>query len=101
MGLALGAVAVAAPGSASLAVIGWTALGLAGLAAEQEGGRPGGRIAALGLALLAFPRLFGGALWARPSGAGAFSDPGGVGLFGLPPGPGPARGPRGGERSGP
>jgi len=83
MGLALGAVAVAAPGSASLAVIGWTALGLAGLAAEQEGGRPGGRIAALGLALLAFPWLFGVALWSRPSDAATFSDPWALALYGY------------------
>src|SRR3989475_1153660 len=69
MGFALGALAVAMQGSPPTVVIGWTALALAGLAAEQHGGRPGGRVAALGLALLAFPCLFRGAPWARTSGA--------------------------------
>jgi len=62
MGFALAAWAVAVEGSAPMVVVGWTALALAGVAAEQLGGRPGGRIAALGLALLAFPCLFGVAL---------------------------------------
>src|SRR5207249_4485231 len=75
MGFALGAWAVAAQGSPPTVVVGWTALALAGLAAEQLGGRPGGRIAALGLALLAFPCLFGLALWNRPSAAATFTDP--------------------------
>ena len=75
MGFALGALAVAMQGSPPTVVIGWTALGLAGLTAEQHGGRPGGRIAALGLALLAFPGLFGFALWDRPSDAATFTDP--------------------------
>jgi len=60
MGFALAAWAVAAQGSPPTVVVGWTALALAGLAAEQLGGRPGGRLAALGLALLAFPCRFGG-----------------------------------------
>jgi len=75
MGFALGGWAVAVEGSAPMVVVGWTALALAGLAAEQLGGRPGGRIAALGLALLAFPCLFGFALWNRPSAAATFTDP--------------------------
>ena len=83
MGFALGGLAVAVQGSAPTVVIGWTALGLAGLAAEQRGGRPGGRIAALGLALLAFPNLFGVALWSRPSDAATFTDPWALALYGY------------------
>src|SRR6267378_2918025 len=65
MGFALGAWAMAVDWSAPMVVVGWTALALAALASEQLGGRSGGRIAALGLALLAFPCLFGFALWDR------------------------------------
>ena len=83
MGFALGGLAVAVQGSAPTVVLGWTALALAGLAAEQQGGRPGGRIAALGLALLAFPNLFGVALWSRPSDAAAFADPWALALYGY------------------
>jgi len=83
MGFALGALAVAMQGSPPTVVIGWTALALAGLAAEQHGGRPGGRIAALGLALLAFPCLFGVALWSRPSDAAPFIDPWALALYGY------------------
>src|SRR6266550_3682464 len=45
MGFALGGWAVAVAASPSTVVVGWTALALAGLAAEQLGGRPGGRLA--------------------------------------------------------
>jgi len=83
MGFALGGLAVAVQGSAPTVVLGWTALALVGLAAEQQGGRPGGRIAALGLALLAFPNLFGVALWSRPSDAAAFADPWALALYGY------------------
>src|SRR5439155_7517081 len=83
MGFALGGLAVAVQGSAPTVVIGWTALGLAGLAAEQRGGRPGGRIAALGLVLLAFPCLFGVALWYRPPDAATFTDPWALALYGY------------------
>jgi len=83
MGVALGGLAVAVQGSAPTVVIGWTALGLAGLAAEQLGSRPGGRIVALGLSLLAFPCLFGVALWSRPSGAAPFTDAWAVALYGY------------------
>src|SRR5439155_16562633 len=82
-GFALGGLAVAVQGSAPTVVIVWTALGLAGLAAEQRGGRPGGRIAALGLALLAVPCLFGVALWSRPSDAATFTDPWALSLYGY------------------
>jgi uncharacterized membrane protein len=81
MGFALGGLAVAVQGSPPTVVVGWTALVLAGLAAEQQGGRPGGRVAALGLALLAFPWLFGVALWSRPAGAAAFTDSWAVALY--------------------
>jgi hypothetical protein len=83
MGFALGGLAAAVQGSAPAVVIAWTALALAGLAAEQQGGRPGGRTAALGLALLAFPCLFGVALWSRPSGAAAFTDGWALALYGY------------------
>ena len=66
-----------------MVVVGWTALALAALACEELGGRPGGRIAALGLALLAFPCLFGFALWDRPSVAAAFTDPWALALYGY------------------
>jgi len=81
MGFALGGLAVAVDGSPPTVVVGWTALALAGLAAEQQGGRPGGRTAALGLALLAFPCLFGFALWDRPSDAATFTDPWALALY--------------------
>jgi len=81
MGFALGGWAVAVQGSAPMVVVGWTALALAALAAEQRGGRPGGRIAALALALLAFPCLFGVALWSRQSGAATFTDPWALALY--------------------
>ena len=83
MGFALGGWAVAVAASPPTIVVGWTALALAGLAAEQLGGRPGGRLAALGLALLAFPCLFGVALWSRPSGAATFTDPWALALYGY------------------
>jgi hypothetical protein len=83
MGFALGGLAAAVQGNPPTVVIGWTALTLAGLAAEQQGGRPGGRIAALALALLAFPCLFGVALWSRQSGAATFTDPWALALYGY------------------
>jgi len=83
MGFALGAWGMAVDWSAPMVVVGWTALALAALASEQLGGRPGGRIAALGLALLAFPRLFGFALWDRPSDAATFTDPWALALYGY------------------
>jgi hypothetical protein len=62
-------------------VAGWTALALAAFAVEQRGGRPGGRLAALGLAVVTFPWLFGVALWSRPSGAPAFTDSWALALY--------------------
>ena len=81
MGFALGAWAMAVDWSAPMVVVGWTALALAALASERLGGRSGGRIAALGLALLAFPYLFGFALWDRPSDAASFADPWALALY--------------------
>ena len=83
MGFALGALAVVVEGSPPVVVVGWTALALAALAAEQLGDRPGGRIAALGLALMAFLCLFGFALWNRPSDAATFTDPWALALYGY------------------
>lgn len=79
MGFALAALALgvqlAVQADAAVVVAGWTALALVALAVEQRGGRPGGRLAALGLVVLAFPWLFGVALWSRPSGAPASGAP--------------------------
>jgi len=83
MGLSLGGLAVAVQANAPTVVIVWTALALAGLAGEQLGSRPGGRIAALGLALLALPCLFGVALWSRPSDGATFTDPWALALYGY------------------
>ena len=83
MGFALGALAVVVEWSPPMVVVGWTALALAALAAEQLAGRPGGRIAALGLALMAFLCLFGFALWDRPSEAATFTDPWALALYGY------------------
>jgi Predicted membrane protein (DUF2339) len=69
--------------SPPMVVVGWTGLALAALAAEQLAGRPGGRIAALGLALMAFLCLFGFALWDRPSEAATFTDPWALALYGY------------------
>ncbi|HEV2751414.1 MAG TPA: DUF2339 domain-containing protein [Gemmatimonadales bacterium] len=74
MGFALAAFALAVQADASAVVAGWTALALAALVAEQRGGRPGGRLAALGLAVVTFPWLFGVALWSRAPAAAAFTD---------------------------
>lgn len=81
MGFALGAVALAVQADAPAVVAGWTALALAAFAVEQRGGRPGGRLAALGLAVVTFPWLFGVALWSRPSGAPAFTDSWALALY--------------------
>src|SRR2546422_9755560 len=86
MGFALGGLAVAVDGSPPTVVVGWTALALAGLAAEQQGGRPGGRAGALGVGPLAFPRPVWFALWGRPSGAAPFPHPLGFGVYALRPG---------------
>ena len=81
MGFALAAWALAVQEDASAVAAGWTALTLAALVVEQRGGRPGGRWAALGLAVVTFPWLFGVALWSRPSGAPAFTDAWALALY--------------------
>ena len=81
MGFALAAFALAAQWSAPAAAAGWTALALAALGAQRLGRRPGGRMAALGLALVAFPWLFGVALSSRPARAPAFIDPWALALY--------------------
>jgi len=81
MGFGLAAFALAVQGSPAAVVVLWTALLLAALAAERLGTRVGGRIAALGLAAIAFPWLFGVALWSRSPGAAAFSDPWALALY--------------------
>jgi len=81
LGFALVALALALQWSAPAVAVAWTALALAALAAEQVGRRPGGRTAALGLALVAFPWLFGVALWSRPGESPAFIDPWALALY--------------------
>jgi uncharacterized membrane protein len=74
LGFALAAFAMAAQWSPAAVAAGWTGLALAALATELQGGRPGGRMAALGLALATFPWLFAVALLGRPLAAPAFTD---------------------------
>src|SRR5690242_2647133 len=81
MGFALAAFALAVQADASAVVAGWTAFALAALVVERQGGRPGGRWAALGLAVVTFPGLFGVALWSRAAAAPAFSDGWALGLY--------------------
>ncbi len=81
LGFALAAFAMAAQWSPPAVAAGWTALALAALAAEQLGHHPGGRTAALGLALVAFLWLFGVALVSRPLGAPAFTDTWALALY--------------------
>jgi hypothetical protein len=83
LGIALGALAVAQQWPPATVVLGWTALCLLALVAERDAARPGGRLAALGLAVLAFAGLFGFALWARPSDATTFTDPWALALYGY------------------
>jgi len=64
-GFLLVALAVAFAWPASSVAIGWTVLALTALAAEREGGRPGGRYAAVTLATAAWVCLFSMALFYR------------------------------------
>ncbi|HEU5262679.1 MAG TPA: DUF2339 domain-containing protein [Gemmatimonadales bacterium] len=73
MGFALGAVAMALEWQATTVVLGCTALAGAALAAERLANRPGGRAAAVGLALTAALFLCA-ALWSREPHAPVFSD---------------------------
>jgi Predicted membrane protein (DUF2339) len=81
MGFALAAVATAAAWNGVPVAISWTLLALLALAAERQAGRPGGRHAATSLATMAGLCLFTAALFARPSGAPAFSDPWALALY--------------------
>ena len=81
MGFALAALALALDWPAARVAIGWTVLALAGLAAERQGGRPGGRHAAVGLATAAFLCLFTAGLWSRESLAPVFSDAWAMALY--------------------
>jgi len=74
LGCALAAFALLEQWTPPSVVVGWTALALLALAAERPGGRPGGRVAALGLAMLALPYLFTVALWSRGAAATPFVD---------------------------
>ncbi len=81
MGFGLAALAFAAQAHPWGVVVGWTALALAALAVEQVGGRPGARSAALGLAVVTFPWLFGVALQDRAFAAPAFTDSWALALY--------------------
>jgi len=83
MGFALAALALglAAEQTATTDVVGWTGLAVAALAAERWAHRPGGRVAALGLAMLAFVWLFGVAGSSRESGAAVFTDAWALALY--------------------
>ncbi len=74
LGCALAAFAALAQWTPPSVVVAWTVLALLSLAAERQGGRPGGRVAALGLAALTLPYLFTVALWARGAAAAPFAD---------------------------
>ena len=81
MGFALGALAMALEWRAASVAVGWTALTLAALAVERQGGRPGGRHAAAGLATAALVCLMSAALWDRQSRAPVFTDPWALALY--------------------
>ena len=83
LGVALAAYTVAVQWPPATVVLGWTALCLLALVAEREAGRPGGRLAALGLAVLAFGGLFSVALWSRPSDSATFADAWALALYGY------------------
>ncbi len=83
LGFALAACALAVQASPPAVAAGWTALTLVALAAEQGAGRPGGRVASLGLAFITFPCLFGVALWSRSGAAPAFTDAWALALYGY------------------
>ncbi len=77
-GFLLVALAMVFPWEASSITIGWIALALLGLGAEREGGRPGGRYAAMALAAAAWVCLFTFALYDRgyhPSSSSLLVDP--------------------------
>ena len=81
MGFALAAVATALEWQATDVVFGWTVLTGAALALERAGGRPGGRVAAVGLATSAFFCLFTAALASRGLSDPVFSDAWALALY--------------------
>jgi hypothetical protein len=83
MGFLLVAVAMAFPWQAPTIVIGWTALALLALAGEREAARPGGRHAAVTLALAAWVCLFSAALIERSIDASSavFTDSWALALY--------------------
>jgi hypothetical protein len=81
MGFALAAFAVVRAWDGPAVAIGWTALSLAALAAERNGGRPGGRHASTALASAAFLCLFSSALSLRAPSAPVFTDSWALALY--------------------
>ena len=74
-GFALLAFALPFPWPATSVAIGWTVLAFIALAAEREGGRPGGRHASIALASSAWAWLFSVALFERAYQTPVFLDP--------------------------
>jgi len=83
MGFGLAAVASAAAWSGAAVAVSWMLLALFALATERDGARPGGRLAAVGLATMAVICLFSSALTLRPSDAPAFTDTWALALYAV------------------
>lgn len=83
MGFAHAALAAAVAWDSWIVTISWTLLALLALAAERDGGRPGGRHAATGLATMAAVCLFVVAQGDRAYGGPAFTDPWALALYVL------------------
>ena len=81
MGFALLALACVVQWSTTVTVLCWTGLALAALAADREGRRPGARIAAIGLGILAGVELLLVAVWSRVWDAPVFTDQWALALY--------------------
>ena len=74
MSFALFALACVVQWSTTVTALCWTGLMLAALAADREAGRPGARIVALALGILAGVELLTVAVWSRDGNAPVFTD---------------------------
>ena len=81
MGFALLALACVVQWSTTVTALCWTGLMLAALAASRAGERPGPRVVALGLGVLAGVELLTVAVWSRPGDAPVFTDLWAVALY--------------------